>query len=121
MMRSNNFASRMPRYDLHCHSTRSDGLLSPTDVVRRAAVRGVDVLALTDHDDTAGLAEAGEAARAAGIAFVPGAELSVSWDERDPGRACGFGRLREARRVVVIGQRQDVHAAHRRAAHDVGR
>jgi predicted metal-dependent phosphoesterase TrpH len=71
----------MLRYDLHCHSTRSDGLLEPAQVVRRAAQRGVDVLALTDHDDTAGLADAAEAARAAGIAFVPGAELSVSWEE----------------------------------------
>ena len=45
-------------YDLHCHSTHSDGLLAPAAVVARAAARGVDVLALTDHDDTAGLAEA---------------------------------------------------------------
>ncbi|HEX4883915.1 MAG TPA: 3',5'-nucleoside bisphosphate phosphatase [Casimicrobiaceae bacterium] len=71
----------MLRYDLHCHSTRSDGLLAPRDVVRRAAERGVDVLALTDHDDTAGLAEAADAAREAGIAFVPGAEVSVTWDD----------------------------------------
>jgi 3',5'-nucleoside bisphosphate phosphatase len=69
----------MIRYDLHCHSTRSDGLLSPADVVRRAAARGVHVLALTDHDELAGLAEAREAARAEGIGFVPGCELSVTW------------------------------------------
>lgn len=71
----------MLRYDLHSHSTRSDGLLAPTEVVRRAAARGVDVLALTDHDDTAGLAEAQEAARAAGIELACGAELSVSWED----------------------------------------
>lgn len=71
----------MLRYDLHCHSTRSDGLLEPAAVVRRAANRGVAVLALTDHDDTAGLAEARCAADVAGIALVPGAELSVSWEE----------------------------------------
>lgn len=71
----------MLRYDLHCHSTRSDGLLSPADVVRRAAERGVDVVALTDHDELAGLAEAGEAAREAGIGFVEGSELSVTWRE----------------------------------------
>jgi hypothetical protein len=69
------------RYDLHCHSTRSDGLLSPAEVVRRAAARGVDVLALTDHDETAGLDEARAAADAAGIALVTGAELSVSWED----------------------------------------
>ncbi len=48
----------MPRYDLHCHSTHSDGLLAPSEVVRRAAARNVDFLALTDHDETAGLPEA---------------------------------------------------------------
>jgi hypothetical protein len=69
----------MLRYDLHSHSTRSDGLLSPTDLVRRAAERRVDVLALTDHDELAGLEEAGAAAREAGIRLICGSELSVSW------------------------------------------
>jgi predicted metal-dependent phosphoesterase TrpH len=71
----------MLHYDLHCHSTRSDGVLSPTDVVRRAAARGVDVLALTDHDELAGLGEAEATAREAGIALVAGAELSVTWQD----------------------------------------
>lgn len=69
----------MLRYDLHCHSTRSDGVLTPTEVVRRAAERGVDVVALTDHDEVEGLGEAAEAARAAGIGFVEGCEISVTW------------------------------------------
>jgi 3',5'-nucleoside bisphosphate phosphatase len=72
-------ARPMLRYDLHSHSTRSDGLLTPAELVRRAAERGVDVLALTDHDEVSGLAEAHEAAREAGIRLVAGAELSVSW------------------------------------------
>ena len=67
------------RYDLHCHSTYSDGLLPPADVVRRARARGVDVLALTDHDETSGLAEARTAAHEAGVRLIDGAELSVSW------------------------------------------
>jgi predicted metal-dependent phosphoesterase TrpH len=71
----------MLRYDLHAHSTASDGLLAPDALVQRAAERGVDVLALTDHDDMAGLALAEERARDAGIRLVPGAELSVSWRE----------------------------------------
>lgn len=70
----------MPRYDLHAHSTYSDGLLAPAALVARAAARGVDVLALTDHDDTGGLAEAVAAADACGLTLVPGAELSVSWE-----------------------------------------
>jgi predicted metal-dependent phosphoesterase TrpH len=70
----------MPTYDLHCHSTRSDGLLSPAAVVERAAARGVDVLALTDHDEVAGIPEAAQAAAAAGIELVPAAEVSVTWE-----------------------------------------
>ena len=49
-------------YDLHCHSNVSDGTLTPTELVARAAERGVKVLGLTDHDDMAGLAEAAQAA-----------------------------------------------------------
>jgi len=71
----------MPRCDLHCHSTHSDGLLKPADVVRRAASRGVEVLALTDHDETSGLAEAHAAAADTGMRLVDGAELSVSWND----------------------------------------
>jgi len=71
----------MLRYDLHCHSTHSDGLLSPGDVVRRAASRGVEVLALTDHDELAGLEEAQQAARETSLRLVCGSELSVSWND----------------------------------------
>ncbi|HEX2390759.1 MAG TPA: PHP domain-containing protein, partial [Casimicrobiaceae bacterium] len=69
----------MLRYDLHCHSMRSDGLLTPAAVMHRAAAGGVDVVALTDHDEVAGLAEARDAAHEAGLQFVPGSELSVTW------------------------------------------
>jgi hypothetical protein len=71
--------SAVPRFDLHCHSTHSDGLLAPAAVVARAAERGVDVLALTDHDEVSGLAEAREAAAGGGITLICGSELSVSW------------------------------------------
>ena len=70
----------MPLHDLHCHSTHSDGTLTPAALVARAAERGVTVLALTDHDEVSGLAEAGEAARDAGIEFVCGTEVSVTWE-----------------------------------------
>lgn len=65
--------------DLHCHSTISDGALVPAAVVARAAAQGVHVLALTDHDEVGGLAAASEAAREAGIDFVNGVEVSVTW------------------------------------------
>src|SRR4051812_28457683 len=67
-------------YDLHAHSTYSDGVLAPADLVARAAARHVDVLALTDHDEIAGLEEASVAAREHGIQLIPGSELSVSWE-----------------------------------------
>jgi 3',5'-nucleoside bisphosphate phosphatase len=66
-------------YDLHCHSTRSDGLMAPAALVARAAERGVKVLALTDHDEIGGLAEARSAASAARIELIDGVEVSVTW------------------------------------------
>lgn len=67
----------MKNVDLHCHSNISDGLLAPSDLVRRAAARGVELLALTDHDQLAGLAEAEQVARGLGLPFVHGVEVSV--------------------------------------------
>jgi 3',5'-nucleoside bisphosphate phosphatase len=67
------------RFDLHCHSTHSDGLLTPAALVQRAASRGVDVLALTDHDEVSGLTEAQVAAGETQLRLIAGAELSVSW------------------------------------------
>lgn len=69
-------------FDLHCHSTASDGALPPADVVSRAASQGVATLALTDHDSVAGLAEAAAAAKEAGIEAVAGVEISVTWEGR---------------------------------------
>jgi predicted metal-dependent phosphoesterase TrpH len=77
--------------DLHCHSTVSDGLLSPSDLVMRAAANGVDILALTDHDELEGLAEARAAADSAGIRFVDGVEVSVSWDADTTVHIVGLG------------------------------
>ncbi len=65
------------RIDLHIHSTVSDGTLTPREVVETAAAEGVRLLAIADHDTTDGLPEAAEAARAAGLDFVPAVELSV--------------------------------------------
>lgn len=67
--------------DLHCHSTVSDGLLSPREVVRRAHANGVDLLALTDHDELGGVAEARAAADELGLRFIDGVEVSISWGD----------------------------------------
>jgi 3',5'-nucleoside bisphosphate phosphatase len=65
--------------DLHTHSNRSDGSLSPADLVLCAAAAGVQVLALTDHDTIAGVEEAQRSAGVLGLTLVPGVEISASW------------------------------------------
>jgi len=65
--------------DLHCHSRFSDGTLSPEDLAQRAQANGVQLWALTDHDETGGLARAASAAQALGLDFVNGVEISVTF------------------------------------------
>lgn len=67
------------KVDLHCHSTASDGVLAPAEVVARAHGRGVELLALTDHDTLEGLDEARQAADGLGLRLVNGVELSCTW------------------------------------------
>jgi predicted metal-dependent phosphoesterase TrpH len=68
--------STRPRIDLHTHSYRSDGTDSPAELVAAAASRGLDVVALTDHDTAVGWSEAQRAADLEGIVLVPGMEVS---------------------------------------------
>jgi len=72
----------MLKIDLHCHSTVSDGVLTPAQLVERAYQRGVNVLALTDHDDVAGVNEASRVAVEKNIIFINGVEISVTWRGR---------------------------------------
>jgi 3',5'-nucleoside bisphosphate phosphatase len=67
-------------YDLHAHSDRSDGTLSPDDVVALAGRRDLAGIALTDHDTFDGLDEAAAAAEELGLDFVPGIEFSAEYD-----------------------------------------
>lgn len=69
-----------PIHDLHAHSTASDGTLSPAELMRRAHEAGIQVMALTDHDTLEGLPEAAAKAQALGLGFVPGVEISVTWN-----------------------------------------
>ncbi|KKL21276.1 hypothetical protein LCGC14_2447110, partial [marine sediment metagenome] len=71
--------STMTQFDLHTHSTASDGSLSPTELVKRAKLQGVTHLALTDHDGTEGIREAQDIAQEEDICLIPGVEISVSW------------------------------------------
>ncbi len=88
-------------FDLHSHTTHSDGLCSPADLIARAAQSGVQSLALTDHDTLDGLAEARAAAQVAGIELIPGVEISVTWAERTL-HVIGLG-VDPAHRALVQG------------------
>ncbi len=66
-------------FDLHSHSSASDGMLSPLELVSRARAQGVDVLALTDHDTIAGLEQARVAANDCGLELINGIEFSCLW------------------------------------------
>jgi 3',5'-nucleoside bisphosphate phosphatase len=71
------------RVDLHLHTTCSDGIHSPAGVVALAHAAGVAVLAITDHDTMAGVAEAQRAALELGVRVIPGVEVSVEFDRQD--------------------------------------
>ncbi|MDD5248257.1 MAG: PHP domain-containing protein [Rhodocyclaceae bacterium] len=77
--------------DLHCHSTVSDGLLTPAALARRAKDNGVELWALTDHDEIGGLAAARDEAAALDLRFVNGVEISVSWGEDQTVHIVGLG------------------------------
>ncbi len=65
--------------DLHCHSTVSDGTLAPEDVAARAHANGVQLWALTDHDEVSGQHRAAAAAHALGMQYLPGVEISITF------------------------------------------
>lgn len=109
------------RFDLHCHTTASDGVLSPAELVRRAAEKGVEVLAVTDHDTLAGLEEIRQtiAAEQLPLRLVSGVEISTGWehheihivalgvDEQDPGLSAFLAaqQARREARAEEIGRR----------------
>lgn len=69
------------KYDLHSHTTASDGVLTSRELLLRAKNRAVDVLAITDHDTVEGLEEARHHANEIGITLVNGVEVSVTWNK----------------------------------------
>jgi predicted metal-dependent phosphoesterase TrpH len=113
----------MLRIDLHTHSNRSDGTFQPAEVVRLAAERALDVVALTDHDTTDGLAEALATGSLVGVEVVPGVEFSAEFDghsvhvlcywmdPQDTALQIELRRLREdrfRRGELMVGKLQDL-------------
>jgi predicted metal-dependent phosphoesterase TrpH len=106
------------RVDLHTHTTASDGVLAPGALVRKAAEHRVGVLAVTDHDSTGGLAEAGEEAARHGITIVPGLEINCDVEGGEV-HVLGYFVDHEAPwfQVFLRGQREErVARVHRLAA-----
>ena len=99
----------MLNVDLHCHSNVSDGVLAPAAVASHARIGGVDVWALTDHDEVGGVHAARSAALELGMRFVAGVEVSVTWagetvhivglqvDETNPALLAGLAATRNGR------------------------
>jgi predicted metal-dependent phosphoesterase TrpH len=110
-------------FDLHSHSTISDGVLSPAALVEHAALHGVEVLALTDHDDTSGLEMAATEAKRLGLHFINGVEISVTWKKRTihivglkidpeyPSLKAGLSAIRAGRHVRAIGMADSLDKA----------
>lgn len=108
-------------YDLHSHSSASDGSLSPTELVQYAQQHGVDVLAVTDHDITSGIPEAKKAADNMDLSIIAGVEISVIWrkqtlhilglniDPAHPDLLAGLEKIRQSRlwRAQEMGRRLD--------------
>jgi predicted metal-dependent phosphoesterase TrpH len=123
--------------DLHCHSIVSDGTLTPTALAQRAKANGVDLWALTDHDEIDGIAEARRAADAVGLRFVAGVEVSITWsgktvhivglgvDEHNPSLRAGLasvrgGRESRGREIAEDLARAGIHGAFEGAMQHAG-
>jgi len=98
------------KYDLHLHTTGSDGRLTPTELVKLARTRGLEVIAVTDHDSVGGVKEAQEeASRAPKITIIPGVEINTDLptgelhvlgyfiDYTDNDLLVSLGKIRESR------------------------
>lgn len=127
----------MLNIDLHSHSTISDGVLSPSQLLIHAGSREIDILALTDHDDTAGLEEAHLQAQQENITLINGVEISVTWrnrtlhilgldiDPHHPPLAHGLkkirdGRLERAQAIAAHLERCGIHGGFEGARKQAG-
>jgi predicted metal-dependent phosphoesterase TrpH len=125
------------KVDLHCHSSVSDGVLAPPAVAAHAHKAGVDVWALTDHDEVGGIKRARQAAQDLGMRFVPGVEISITWagqtvhivglhvDEDNPQLVQGLeatrsGRDRRGREISAQLEKAGIPGAYEGALKYVG-
>ena len=93
--------------DFHTHTLRSDGILTPAELVTAVAATGVKLLAITDHDTLAGVRElraAGETP--AGLEVIPGIEINTVVVDRDLAEACGWALVCAPGRATLVGVRR---------------
>jgi len=104
------------KFDLHCHSTASDGALTPTELVTKASGLGLAVLALTDHDTVAGVDEFIAAARKAGLYPIPGVEIGADFK---PGTLHLLGYSIDHHHPDLISRLAELRNKRRRRAHQI--
>lgn len=98
-------AARTETAEIHSHTTASDGQLEPAELAALMADRGVEVWALTDHDNCFGCPAARKAADRLGLTFIPGLEISAYADERSV-HVLGYGVDPESPRLVAYARRR---------------
>jgi hypothetical protein len=97
--------------DLHLHSTFSDGVLTPTELVAAAAGLGLRAIALADHDNVDGIPEALVAGRKYGVEIIPAVELSVHWQDQNDLHLLGYAFDHEnAALQKALGEFRDFRA-----------
>lgn len=118
---SHSILSSFPLYDLHSHTTASDGLLTPTELVERAVAMRVNVLAITDHDTIGGLEEARQAIhhQQLPLRLVAGVEISTLWENHEI-HIVGLGMNTEHPSLCEL-LRQQVQHRQNRAEHIAAR
>ena len=101
------------KIDLHSHTTCSDGRDAPEELVRKARAAGIDILAVTDHDTTDGIAPAAREGAKIGLRVIPGLEMSAQFEGRDvhilgigidpanPALRAQLASMRRARKIRV--------------------
>lgn len=114
---NNDLLPRGPDVDLHQHSTYSDGVLTPTQLVARAKARGLSTIALTDHDTLLGIGEAIQAGRDQGVRVIAGIEISgdskkegelhilgyhIDWQNQELQTACRFFAEERDKRAIKM-------------------
>ena len=97
--------------DPHCHTTASDGMVTPAELVRDAVAAGLDLIAITDHDTMANAAEVAERGGEAGLEVIPGQELTTRWPAQT--HVVGWYLERPVRSGLSLGDTVD-------AIHDQG-